>query len=89
MNVFDFRKQLIHDYAAYISSFIKIQDPRIDKKVADELKEGLLWPEALIQLNPYFEFGETVDELIGRNILHKECARTSRSKKDDSVGKYY
>ena len=29
MNIFDFRSQLIGDYASYIKSFIQIRDPQI------------------------------------------------------------
>ena len=29
MNIFEFRNHLVQDYQAYISSFIRIRDPRI------------------------------------------------------------
>ncbi len=54
MNIFDFRNQLIGDYASYIKSFIQIRDPHISSYVQQKLQEGVLWPEPLIQLNPLF-----------------------------------
>ncbi|MCS6880394.1 MAG: hypothetical protein RMK84_05470 [Oscillochloridaceae bacterium] len=52
MNIFDLRDRLIEDYNAYISSFFQIRDPAIRAKVDEAIHDGLLWPEALIQLNP-------------------------------------
>ena len=61
MDVFSLREQLIGDYASYIQSFITIQDRRIAEYVARELREGLLWPDPLIQLNPNFEPGAWIE----------------------------
>lgn len=54
MDVFDLRARLVEDYARYTRSFIKIADPRVSTKVDDALNDGVLWPEALLQLNPDF-----------------------------------
>jgi ATP-dependent helicase YprA (DUF1998 family) len=87
MNVFEFRDQLVSDYSDYIQSFINIRNQRIADKVEEELKAGLLWPDPLIQLNPFFEPGETIDELVDTGALHRECSRIFRSKKSEGVGK--
>lgn len=42
------------------------------------LAEGLLWPEPLIQLNPSFEPGDWIDELVRQGVLHPECSRIFR-----------
>jgi len=83
MNVFDLRNKLIKDYSDYIQSFIHIRDPRIREKVNNELKEGLLWPEPLIQLNPSFAEGESIEELVNKGIIHKECLKIFRKNKDE------
>ncbi len=85
MNVFELRKRIIDDYASYISSFIQIRDDRIREYVEKSLAEGLLWPEPLIQLNPSFEPGEWIDELVALGILHPECARVFRIGKSRST----
>ena len=53
----------------------------MEVEVLSNLAEGLLWPDPLIQLNPSFEAGETIDELVGEGILHEECARVFRKNK--------
>src|SRR5712691_2025622 len=89
MNIFDFRNQLIDDYASYIKSFIQIRDAQIGNYVRQKLQEGVLWPEPLIQLNPLFERGESIDELVAQGVLHRECARIFRKDKseDDDRGR--
>ena len=83
MNVFDLRQRLIDDYSSYIKSFILIRDPRIREYVEQKLfREGALWPEPLIQLNPLFEAGETIDELVAEGILHPDCRQIFRREKD-------
>lgn len=64
MNVFDFRDRLVADYAAYVTSFISIRDPRIQEQVDRDLTDGLLWPEPSIGLNPSFAKGAWIDELV-------------------------
>ena len=44
----------------------------------------MLWPDPLIQLNPLFAPGETIDELVARGTLHQECARIFRKDKTES-----
>jgi ATP-dependent helicase YprA (DUF1998 family) len=84
MNIFDLRQQLIDDYSFYIKSFIQIRDPRIHDYVEQELfQRRVLWPEPLIQLNPLFEAGETIDELVTKGTLHPACQRIFRRGKDN------
>ena len=70
MNIFDFRRRLIDDYAAYTRSFIQIRDPQIREYVDSQLEAGVLWPDPLIQLNPSFEPGATIDQLVAEGVLH-------------------
>ncbi|MBI4786934.1 MAG: DEAD/DEAH box helicase [Chloroflexi bacterium] len=78
MDIFDFRNHLVHDYQAYIRSFIHIRDPRIKEYVDASLDAGILWPEPLIQLNPSFEPGDWIDDLVRQGILHPECGKIFR-----------
>lgn len=82
MNVFDLRTQLIRDYSSYIDSFINIRDPRIREHVDDKLNSGLLWPDPLIQINPAFEPGHWVDELVAQGILHPTANSVFRRKSE-------
>ena len=82
MDVFALRDRLVGDYESYVGSFIKIKDARIEDEVMRSLDEGLIWPDPLIQLNPSFEAGESIDELVEEGVLHGECARIFRTAKD-------
>lgn len=83
MNVFTLRRQLIDEYSDYIKSFIHIKDAKIAEKVSDELKAGFLWPDPLIQLNPSFEPGATIEDLVGAGTLHQECKKIFRKGKSE------
>ena len=82
MNVFDLRDRLTSDYSNFVRSFIEIRDDRIRSAVEAELQGGLLWPDPLIQLNPSFEPGAWIDDLVQEGILHDECRRIFRIKPD-------
>jgi DEAD/DEAH box helicase/Helicase conserved C-terminal domain len=88
MNVFGLRERLVSEYEEYTRSFITIRDERVQAAVEQELARGLLWPEPIVQLNPAFEAGESIDELTDRGILHQECRRIFRVKsQEDPTGR--
>ena len=78
MDVFALREKVVSDYQHYIESFIRIRDERIDAFVRGELNQGALWPEAILQLNPAYESGPTLDELAERGMILPETARFFR-----------
>ncbi len=82
MEVFRLHQKLLDDYAKYTGSFIRISDNRIRSKVEQEIKEGLLWPDPLLQLNPSFEPGSRIDDLVAEGVLHEDCGQIFRIKKD-------
>jgi len=69
MNIFKVHNQIINDYKSYINSFLLIKDERIKTKVEKELEEGRLWPEPLIQFNPTFEKGTSIEQLAKDQIV--------------------
>ncbi|MFQ5745211.1 MAG: DEAD/DEAH box helicase, partial [Acidobacteriota bacterium] len=84
MNVFELRDQLVADYSKFVRSFIEIRDERIRDRVEGEFHAGLLWPDPLIQVNPSFEPGDSIEELVDTGLLHEECRRIFRIKEDDN-----
>ena len=82
MNVFDLHGRLIEDYQLYVDSFIQIKDERIRAKVDDELDNGLLWPDPLVQMNPAFAAGGRIAALVADGTLHPECEQVFRIAKD-------
>lgn len=72
MNVFETHAEVIDDYSSYIQSFLNISDPFIRRKVEDELHQGKLWPEPLLQFNPSFEMFGSLEDLAKTGILHPD-----------------
>jgi hypothetical protein len=86
MNVFGLRDSLIDDYQHYIRSFFAIREERIKAEVDRHLSQGALWPDPFIQLNPAFERGHTVDELVSEGVLHQDCRGIFRIDKSPTGG---
>ena len=84
MDVFDLRNRLVSDYRDYTRSFIRIRDPRIKGFVDNVLDAEGFWPEPLLQLNPTFRPGGTIDDLVSEGVLHEECSRIFRAAKSDT-----
>ena len=80
MDIFGLRDRLVQDYAEYVKSFILIRDPQVRGYVEQELGNGLLWPEPLIQMNPSFEPGTWIGDLVQEGIIEKECSHIFRIK---------
>lgn len=70
MNIFQTHAQIVQDYGTYIRSFLLIADPKIRELVENELRQGKLWPEPLLQFNPSFAMAGSVDDLIASSDLH-------------------
>ncbi len=82
-DVFKLRDEMVNDYSNYLSSFLNIKDARVREKVESVLNEGQLWPDPLIQMNPNFAPGESIDSLIKRNALHPKCGEIFAEKAED------
>jgi len=72
MNILEFHKRLINNYKSYINSFLNVKDPRLLQFVATELNNKKLWPDPLVQFNPTFEKGQTIQHLVQTGLLHHE-----------------
>ncbi|NOZ55675.1 MAG: DEAD/DEAH box helicase [Calditrichaeota bacterium] len=75
MDAFTLHNRVLSDYHDYVRSFLNIADPRIRAFVQEQLARGRLWPEPLLQLNPAYEAGHTVQDLVKEGLLHPDCAR--------------
>jgi len=84
MDVFEMREDLVRDYGAFVRSFVDISDQRISKVVEQAFGERLLWPSPLVQLNPSFERGGLIDELVDDAVLHESCRDVFRLKSKDN-----
>jgi hypothetical protein len=87
VDVFELRDRVVGDYANYVRSFLTIGNPATRGFVDGYLTAGNLWPEPLVQLNPSFEPGATVPELVAAGVLDPKCERIfSRGKTATSLG---
>jgi hypothetical protein len=82
MDMFELRRALISDYTSYVRRFFEIRDDRVRGHVEAELNAGFLWPEPLIQLNPAFEPGQSIDALVAAGTVHQGCSHIYRRKKN-------
>lgn len=80
MDVFGVREQLIDDYRSFTTAFVDIRDKRVRQHVSDQQDKGEQWPEPWLSLNPAFESGGSVADLVGEGLLHPECASIFRVK---------
>jgi hypothetical protein len=78
MDVFDVHGRLIADYDAFTSSLVQVREERIAGHLADERARGELWPAPWLSLNPSFEVGGTVTDLVREGLTHPECERLFR-----------
>ena len=75
MNVFALRQEVVGDYRRYIESFVRIRDRRIAGEVGQAFDSGRLWPAPMLQLNPAYQAGATLDQLAARGELDPGTAR--------------
>lgn len=75
MDVFALRDQVVKEYRQYFESFINILDDRVRGFVQECLDAGEMWPDAVLQLNPAYEAGCTLEELAAQGVITPETAR--------------
>jgi ATP-dependent helicase YprA (DUF1998 family) len=78
MDVFALREKVVADYRHYIESFVRINDERINSFVVEQFESGALWPDAILQLNPAYQPGPTLDELAAQGGILKSTAEFFR-----------
>src|SRR3546814_7013115 len=83
MGVFAQDDHLLEQYTAFARSFTRIRASEIQNKV-DELYAGRrFWPEPLIQFNPHYEGGGSIQALVGPKGLIADCAEIFRDPRPD------
>jgi ATP-dependent helicase YprA (DUF1998 family) len=73
MDVFEIREATVSQYANYVRDSLKILDERLKNWLYDQLNEGIFWPQPLLQLNPSYEFGCFLQDLVDEGKLHPQC----------------
>ncbi|GAK58024.1 helicase-like protein [Candidatus Vecturithrix granuli] len=63
MNAFRVHEDIVANYKNYLKSFTTIKDQRIKQKVEAAFEQGDFLPEPLIQFNPAFAKGKSLNDL--------------------------
>jgi len=84
LNVFEFRQNLVNEYAEFTRSFTRIRADDIRAFVDGEYASQKYWPEPLVQVNPNFQPGGTVESLCEAGQLSQACAQIFRFGKSAS-----
>jgi Lhr-like helicase len=85
MDVFQFREHLVGEYAGFTRSFTRIAADDIRDFVNREYDSQRYWPEPLVQINPNYRAGGTVDELVQAGQLSPECSSIFRLQKSPAM----
>jgi Lhr-like helicase/very-short-patch-repair endonuclease len=84
VNVFEFRQNLVDEYSNFTRSFTRIKADDIRQFVDAEYASQRFWPEPLVQVNPSFKEGGTVQALAESGHVHPKCGQIFRFGKDQS-----
>jgi len=72
MDAFKLHQKVIEDYRHYLQSFTNIKDQRIKAYVDETFKDSGFLPEPLIQFNPAYDRGESLEDLINEGKAHNK-----------------
>ena len=75
MKAFQFDHTVVDNYARFSRSFTAIRASDLQEAISREYDEGRFWPDALLSINPRYETGPTVDDLVGSGDLEPETAQ--------------
>ncbi len=71
MDAFQTRENVVSNYREYLSSFLSIADERIKSEVANSFESNGFIPEPLIQFNPSFQKGESLQDLVNSGEINQ------------------
>lgn len=75
MQALKIHQAIVEDYKSYLNSFTNISDPRIRETVQEAFRNGLFLPEPLLQFNPSFALGESLEELERDKRIHGDLKK--------------
>ena len=78
MDVFDLREHIVREYRDFSRSFTRVRSDDLKAFLERLYDEQHFWPDPLIQINPSFVEGRTIEALVEEGVLHPECASIFR-----------
>ena len=80
MDVFNLDKFVIDQYRDFSRSFTKIKSPEISSKVNALYDDKRFWPEPLLQINPHYSSGGSIQDFVNEGLLEPECCEVFKDK---------
>lgn len=85
MNVFKLRNYLVDQYRGFSTGYSTIYAADIQQYVQIEYNNQRYWPAPLVQINPHFKSGKTIDVLTTSGALHPLCEKIFCFENDDGI----
>ena len=79
MDVFNLDETVIDHYKTFARSFTTIRSLELKEKVDELYATKRFWPDPLIQLNPHYADGGSLQDFISAGDLEPECADVFRT----------
>ena len=76
MDAFKTHEQVISNYRDYLNSFLNIEDDRIKEEVRKAFASDGFIPDPLIQFNPSFEKGNSLQDLYDEGLINQNLVKT-------------
>ena len=67
--MFGVGRRLVSEFREFFNSFLRVRDADTCFYLEQQMDRSALWPQPLLQLNPAFENGPLVDELVEQGVL--------------------
>ena len=83
MDVFALEEYILENYKNFARSFSEFKSPEIKEKVEEIYVSNRYWPDPLIQLNPHYESGQSIQSFIDSKDLEPECAQAFQNDRTD------
>lgn len=74
MDVFSLRDSIVGEYRKFATSFTTIHAEDIREQVEAIYSEGRFWPDPLLQINPSYKSGLSLETLIANGVLDPRTA---------------
>ena len=78
MRAFEYDQHLVRAYERFSRSFASIRAPDIREEVNQQYVGGRFWPDSLLSLNPRYERGKSVEELVASGDLDPATGQVFR-----------
>ena len=75
MQALTIHQTIVENYRRYLDSFTNIRDARIQQAVHEAFSSGVFLPDPLLQFNPSFALGQTLDELEAQGFIHSDLKK--------------